>query len=180
MSEASAIALAKAEEEKLASHVQIEWTGIGAKHIATPKGNSFMIPKAVTPIPREVWELARPWIEAAGLIITHKSQANQEQLDQGRIIEHGIKVETVTIPAKKGPGGKILEEGSSTAKITEALALQDMPDSEARALIEKTFDPVLLKEYLESPELDAFPGLKGAIERQLTAVEKGGKKKGSK
>ena len=180
MSEASAIALAKAEEEKLASHVQIEWTGIGAKHVATPKGNAFMIPRAVTPIPREVWELARPWIEASGIIISSRTQATQEQLDDGRIIEHGIKVEVTNTPAKKGPGGKILEEGSSTAKITEALALQDMPDSEARALIQKTFDPILLKEYLDSPELDAFPALKGAIERQLKVVEAGGKKKGSK
>lgn len=178
MSEASAIAIAKAEEAKLAESVLLEWTGIGAKHIATALGNAFMIPKSVTPVPVAVWELARPWIVAAGLLVPSKDGVSQEALDHGRIIEHGVKVEVIATPAKKGPGGKILEDATNVTTITAAKDLMDLPDSEARALISKIFDPLLLKSYLESPAMDAFPGLKGAIERQLKSVEAGGKKKG--
>lgn len=178
MSEASAIALAKAEEEKLASHVHIEWTGIGAKHINTEEGSAFLIPKSVTPVHPAVWEIARPWL--VGLIIKDPRACTEAELNDGRLIEHGFTVDTVVVPPKKGPGGKILEEGTSSTKITSAKDLQDMEDSVARALIAKIFDIAILQEYLTSSVLDASPGLKGAIERRIVEIEKKGAKKAAK
>jgi hypothetical protein len=54
----------------------------------------------------------------------------------------------------------------------------DLPDSEARAILEKIVDPSVLETYLTSPELDDKPALKGAVDRRLSEVkEKGSKKK---
>lgn len=166
------------QEPKIAGHVHIEWTGIGAKHIQTEFGSAFLIPRSVTPVRTEVWEAARPWL--ASLIINDTKSHTDAQLADGRLLEHGITVEVVTIPAVKGPGGKIMSEASSTTKITSAKDLMDMADSEARAIIAKIFDIRILQEYLESPEMDAFAGLKGAIERRIVVIEKNGAKKGSK
>lgn len=166
------------QEAKIPGHVHVEWTGIGAKHIQTEAGSAFMIPKSVTPVRTEVWEIARPWV--ASLIITDTKSVTEAQLSEGRFLEHGITVEVVSTPAKKGPGGKIVEEGSTSTKITSAKDLMDMADSEARAIISKIFDIRILQEYLESPDMDAFAGLKGAIERRIVEIEKKGAKKGSK
>lgn len=169
--------MSEVSEKTLPENVLIEWTGIGAKHIATEHGNAFLIPKAVTPIPVAVWATARPWV--ANLIISSTSAAMEAELNEGRLIEHHVKSETVVVAEKKGPGGKVVEPGSTTVQITDAKDLADLPDSEARALISKIVDPLILEAYLDSPSLDDKPGLKGAIERQIKDVDvKGnGKKK---
>ena len=52
---------------------------------------------------------------------------------------------------------------------------------EARALLEKIVDPAILEAYLESPDLDDKPALKGAIDRRLSDVkDKGASKKRAK
>lgn len=161
----------------MSENILIEWTGKGAQHIATEHGKVFMIPEAVTPVPLVVWETARPWfkdqIVAKGTVLT------QEQREQGRFIEHAAEIKVEEVPEKKGPGGKVVEAASTKATITEVKDLADLPDSEARAILEKIVDPAVLNAYLTSPELDDKPALKGAVERQLKVVEeKGTKKKG--
>lgn len=170
--------MSETAEATIPENVLIEWTGIGAKHIATPDGNAFLIPKAVTPIPTAIWATARPWVQ--GLIIESKDKASEAQLNDGRFIEHHVKIKTTEIPEKKGPGGKVIEDARVSVEIVEAKDLADLPDSEARALISKIVDPLILQGYLDSPSLDSFPGLKGAIERQIKDVETKGKGKGKK
>jgi hypothetical protein len=166
------------ENETLAENVLLEWTGIGAKHIATEAGNAFLIPGAVTPVPVAIWAIARPW--NLPLIITDKNTVSEEHLKHGRLLEHYVKAETSEVPEKRGPGGKVTEEARVVTKITGAKDLQDLPDSEARKLLDKIVDIAVLQGYLDNPELDAFPGLKGAIERRITTVEEKGKGKGKK
>ena len=170
--------MSETTEKTLPENVLIEWTGIGAKHIATEHGNAFLIPKAVTPVPVAVWETARPWV--ANLIIPNASAVSEADLNHGRFIEHHVKSETVVVPEKKGPGGKVTEPGSTTSKITDAKDLADLPDSEARLLIGKIVDPRILQGYLESESLDDKPALKGAIERQIKEVESKGAGKKAK
>lgn len=158
----------------MSDNALIEWTGIGATHIATPEGNAFCIPKAITPIPVAIWTIAREWNKH--LIIASESEATKEQLDHGRFIEHHAEVTTETVDAKKGPGGKIIEEASTTTVI-EAKDLADLAETEARKVIGKIVDPQILQGYLDNPALDALPGLKGAIERRLKVIEEKGKKK---
>ena len=165
-------------KSELPENVLIEWTGIGAKHIATEAGNVFLIPKAVTPVPVAVWSIARPWVES--LIVKDTRALPDAELNEGRFVEHHVKAETTVIPEKKGPGGKIVESAVTTVQITEAKDLGDLPDSEARALVAKIVDPLLLQGYLDSPALDDKPGLKGAIERRITEIETKGTKKKTK
>lgn len=152
----------------------IEWTGLGAKHLATEHGNAFCIPKAITPIPLAIWNTARPWVK--DLIVTSKGAVEQVDLDHGRFIEHHLKVEVVEVPEKKGPGGKVLEEATTETRI-EAKDLADLEDSEARKMIALIVDPEILKGYLENPDLDSKASLKGAIERRLKEVEDKGTRK---
>lgn len=160
----------------MSDKILIEWTGDGAQHIATEHGKVFMIPKAITPVPLDVWETARPWFKDS--IVPKGTVLTAEQLSQGRFIEHAATVEVVETAAEKGPGGKIVKAATSKAKISDVKDLADLADSEARAILEKIVDPVVLSEYLKSPELDDKPALKGAIERQRqTVLEKGSKKK---
>lgn len=170
--------MSEAAEKTLPENVLIEWTGLGAKHIATEHGNAFLIPQAVTPIPVAVWATARPWV--SGLIIESASKVSEAQLKEGRFIEHHVKSETVVVADKKGPGGKITEPGSTAVQITDAKDLADLPDSEARLLIGKIVDPRILQGYLESESLDDKPALKGAIERQIKEVESKGAGKKAK
>lgn len=161
----------------MSDNILIEWTGDGAQHIATEHGKVFMIPKAITPVPLIVWETARPWFK--DIIVPKGTILTAEQISQGRFIEHAATVKVEDVPEKKGPGGKILEAATSKATITDVKDLADLPDSDARAILEKIVDPAVLGAYLESPELDDKPALKGAIERQMKAIEeKGSKKKG--
>lgn len=161
----------------MSDKILIEWTGLGGQHIATEHGKVFMIPKAVTPVPVAVWEVARPWFQDT--IVLKGTVLTKEQEDQGRFIEHAAKVEIEEVPEKKGPGGKILEKASTKTMLSDIKDLADLPDSEARAILEKIVDTAILTEYLDSPDLDDKPALKGAVERQLKAVEeKGSKKKG--
>lgn len=162
----------------MSDKILIEWTGEGAQHIATEHGKVFMIPKAITPVPLIVWETARPWFK--DLIVAKGTVLTQEQESQGRFIEHAAKVEVEEIPAKKGQGGKILEPKTSKATITDVKDLSDLPDSEARALLDKIVDPAVLESYLTSTELDDKPALKGAIDRRLVEVKEKGTKKAKK
>lgn len=155
-------------------NVLIEWTGLGAKHIATEKGNAFCIPKAITPIPVEIWSLARNWHK--DLIVTNPALVEQVALDHGRFVEHHVKVSTVEVPEKKGPGGKVVEE-ATTETVLDAKDLADLEESEARTVIGKIVDPAILQGYLENPELDSKTSLKGAIERRLKVVEEKGERK---
>jgi hypothetical protein len=160
----------------MSENILIEWTGKGAQHIATEHGKVFMIPEAITPVPIAIWETARPWFK--DLIVTKGTVLTSEQASQGRFIEHAAKVEVEDVPAKKGPGGKVLETATSKATITDVKDIVDLPDSEARAILEKIVDPSVLETYLTSPELDDKPALKGAVDRRLSEVkEKGSKKK---
>ena len=152
----------------------IEWTGVGAKHLATDKGNAFCIPKAITPVPVEVWAIARAWYK--DLIVLSKNDVSKEDLDYGRFIEHHIKATTVEVPEKKGPGGKVLEE-ASTETVLEAKDLADLEESQARKIIDMIVDPAILTAYLDNPDLDSKASLKGAIERRLKVVEEKGERK---
>lgn len=162
----------------MSENILIEWTGIGAQHIATEHGKVFMIPKAITPVPLAIWETARPWF--ADIIVPKGTVLTKEQESQGRFIEHAAEVKVEQVPEKKGPGGKIVEKATSKATITNVKDLADLPDSEARPLLEKIVDPAVLTAYLESPELDDKPALKGAVERQLKVIEDKGTKKKAK
>lgn len=153
----------------------IEWTGVGAKHIATEHGNAFCIPKSITPIPSEIWSVARGWY--SDLIVTSAASVDQKDLDHGRFIEHHLKAKVVEVPEKKGPGGKVVEE-AHTETVLEVKDLADLEDSEARKIIDKIVDPAILTAYLENPELDSKASLKGAIERRLKVVEEKGSKGG--
>lgn len=155
----------------MSEHILIEWTGKGAQHIATEQGKVFMIPEAITPVPLAIWETARPWFR--DLIVPKGTILTDTQQSQGRFIEHAAKVEVEEIPAKKG------QAATSKATITDVKDLADLPDSEARVLLDKIVDPAVLEAYLTSTELDDKPALKGAIDRRLVEVkEKGSKKKG--
>lgn len=161
----------------MSDNILIEWTGDGAHHIATEHGRVFMIPKAITPVPLIVWETARPWFK--DIIVPKGAILTAEQISHGRFIEHAAAVKVEEVPEKKGPGGKVVEAASTKATITEVKDLADLPDSEARAILEKIADPAVLNAYLTSSELDDKPALKGAVERQLKVVEeKGTKNKG--
>lgn len=161
----------------MSDNILIEWTGKGAHHIATEHGKVFMIPEAITPVPLTVWEAFRAWNK--DLIVPKGTILTETQKSQGRFIEHAATVKVEEVPEKKGPGGKVVEQAAVKATITDVKDLADLPDSEARPLLEKIVDVEVLTAYLESPDLDDKPALKGAIERQIKAVEeKGSKKKG--
>lgn len=155
--------------------VLLEWTGLGGKHIATEIGNAFLIPRAVTPVAREIWEIAREW--HTDLIVPASQILSDTEKNLGRIIEHAVKIATENIPEAKGPGGKVITPARKVSKIVEAKDLKDLPDSEARALLAKIVDVAVLQAYLDSSELDAFAALKGAIERRIKEVEEKGTKK---
>ena len=161
----------------MADNALIEWTGLGAKHIATQEGNAFFIPGAITPVPVAVWQIARPWVK--DLIVEDARSLEQKDKDNGRFVEHFVSVEAVEIPEKKGGGGKIVEEARTEYSVS-AKDLSDLKDSEARAVIAKIVDIAVLESYLTSEALDAFPALKGAIERQIKDVNEKGTPKGSK
>lgn len=164
------------EPETAASpFVLLEWTGAGAKHLATEAGNSFLIPRSVTRVPAPIWEIARPW--HTDLIVPASAILSDKEKDLGRIIEHGVNVSVETIPEVKGPGGKVVAPARKVSKVVDSKDLKDLPDSEARALLSKIVDPVVLQGYLEDPALDGLPSLKGAIERRLTEVKEKGTKK---
>lgn len=156
--------------------VLLEWTGVGAKHIATEIGNAFLIPKSVTRVARGIWEIAREW--HLDLIVPASQILTDTEKNLGRIIEHAIKVTTENVPEVKGPGGKIVTPARKVSKIVDAKDLKDLQDSEARALLSKIVDPAVLKGYLEDPELDGKDALKGAIDRRLKEVGEKGSKKG--
>lgn len=157
--------------------VLLEWTGLGAKHLATDAGNAFLIPRSITRVATPIWEIARPWhtdlIVPAGEILSDKDK------ELGRIIEHSVTVAVENVPERKGPGGTVTAPARRSTKVTAAKDLKDLSDSEARTLLTKIVDPVTLEGYLKDPELDGLPSLKGAIERRLKEVqEKGSKKAG--
>ena len=151
-----------------AANALIEWTGKGIKHIATEAGNAILYPGAITPVPKEIWGIARGWV--AHLIVESAFGTEQKHLDEGRFIEHFVKVSTEEIPEKKGPGGKVVEE-ARTETVVEAKDLADLPESEAKKIIAKIVDLEILKAYSESPSLDGKTAITGAIERQIKAVE---------
>lgn len=152
----------------------IEWTGLGIKHIATPEGNAICLPGAITPVPTAIWALSRDWFK--DLIVTSTAGIDKKDLDHGRFIEHHVKVSVEEIPEKKGPGGKVVKE-ASTGTVVEAKDLADLEDSEARKIIDKIVDPLILEGYLANDALDSKASLKGAIERRLKVVEEKGKRK---
>ena len=151
-----------------AANALIEWTGTGIKHIATGAGNAILYPKAITPVPKEIWEIARDWV--SHLIVESVVGVDPKHIEDGRIVEHFVKVTKEEIPEKKGPGGKVVEE-ARTATVVEATDISKLKDSEAKKIIEKIVDLEILAAYAESPALDDRPALKGAIERQIKEVE---------
>lgn len=161
----------------VAENALIEWSGQGIKHIATPAGNATLLPGAVTPVATAVWAIARPWLES--LIVKSLDAVSEVDKKHGRIVEHFLKAETVEVPEKKGPGGKVIEDAHNETKIVIAKDLGDLSDSDARAIIGKIVDPAILEGYLASEALDG-KGLKDAIERRIKAIAEKGAGKGKK
>lgn len=144
--------MAQEIEETASEFVLVEWTGTNLKFLLDP----IYLQHGINRIPVAFWtENRRHFLDKIVTVDQFLSEADRKA---GRIIERFATVETSkeTVPARKGPGGMVLEPAStvSTTVVKKAKDIQNLAPSEAVSIVSQIFDMALLKSLNKLP-LDA-------------------------